>query len=69
MSTSARCLVGGFNVYHALREIMRNGDPDCRWQEDRPMADRSSLTNADMLDAGIVDRGSGATTRRCPTSP
>jgi hypothetical protein len=35
MSTSVRCLVDGFNVYHALREIMRNGGPDCRWLDVR----------------------------------
>jgi hypothetical protein len=47
MSTSVRCLVDGFNVYHALREIMRNGGPDCRWLDVRGLCDSMLHTIGD----------------------
>jgi len=53
MSTSVRCLVDGFNVYHSLREIMRNGGPDCRWLDVRGLCDSLLHTIGD--DAQIAE--------------
>jgi len=39
MSTDVACLVDGFNLYHSLREVRRQGGPDCRWLDIRSLCE------------------------------